>query len=325
MGVDLFFVLSGFLITGILLSRKELKRSYFSYFYSRRARRILAPYLLLLAVSSALFGFGWTKYWYWYLFFSTNIAGALNQVGHDSLVPLWSLGVEEQFYIVWPVVILLASEKALVRIAVGLVALAPLLRAVATPLFSSHFPIYFLTPFRMDLLAAGALLCVIWRRDHTLFFRLRHAANVLIVAAILLIFWLSRYPQFRTNGNTIFANTTIYSIILVLVCSILGAALSGRGSFCRILRLPALRYLGTISYSMYLIHMTAIIITKQLIGSRIIAFIASLVATILYATITWYLFEKRLLFSNPRNPLLDRMNEVEEPEPQITRTYSPGV
>src|ERR1700758_1505905 len=55
MGVDLFFVLSGFLITGILLERKARGQSYFSYFYARRARRILPPYVLLMIVSSLLF------------------------------------------------------------------------------------------------------------------------------------------------------------------------------------------------------------------------------------------------------------------------------
>ena len=62
MGVDLFFVLSGFLITGILLDRKARGQSYFGYFYARRARRILPPYLLLMVVSSLLFGFGWAKH-----------------------------------------------------------------------------------------------------------------------------------------------------------------------------------------------------------------------------------------------------------------------
>src|SRR5215831_12900268 len=114
-GVDMFFVLSGFLITGILIRRKESGQSYFSYFYSRRARRILLPYTLLLVVSSIFISTAWMKHWYWFTFFATNIASALDQVGEE-LGPLWSLAVEEQFYLVWPIIVLLASPRALLRI-----------------------------------------------------------------------------------------------------------------------------------------------------------------------------------------------------------------
>src|ERR1700749_1971110 len=157
MGVDLFFVLSGFLITGILLERKAREQSYFGYFYARRARRFLPPYVLLMVVSSILFGFGWAQHWEWYAFFATNIGDALNQSGHDSLNVLWSLAVEEQFYIFWPFVILLLPERVLGWVAAALIVLVPVLRAVATPWFATYWPIYYLTPFRMDLLAAGAL------------------------------------------------------------------------------------------------------------------------------------------------------------------------
>src|SRR5215469_5312278 len=125
MGVDLFFVLSGFLITGILLERKARGQSYFSYFYARRVRRILPPYLLLMLVSSLVFGLGWAQHWEWYAFFATNIADALGQSGHDSLNVLWSLAVEEQFYIVWPFVILLVPRRLLAVVAVALVLIVP--------------------------------------------------------------------------------------------------------------------------------------------------------------------------------------------------------
>src|SRR5436190_8842575 len=84
MGVDIFFVLSGFLITGILLERK-LKPGYFSGFYSSRARRILAPYCLLLVLSTVLFGSIWMKQRYWYAFLTSNIASAFHRVPHESL------------------------------------------------------------------------------------------------------------------------------------------------------------------------------------------------------------------------------------------------
>ena len=124
MGVDLFFVLSGLLITGILLDRKARGQSYFSHFYARRVRRILPPYVLLLVVSTILFGAGWLPHWPWFAFFSTNIGLSLGSIGHDSLNVLWSLAVEEQFYIFWPFVVL-GARSARCWVAAALIVAAP--------------------------------------------------------------------------------------------------------------------------------------------------------------------------------------------------------
>src|SRR3981189_3153154 len=100
MGVDLFFILSGFLITGILLKHKEQSLGrYFGHFYARRARRILPPYCLLLLVTSLLFGVAWARHWYFYLFLM-NLVPALHIPHQMALSLLWSLAVEEQFYLV---------------------------------------------------------------------------------------------------------------------------------------------------------------------------------------------------------------------------------
>lgn len=161
MGVDLFFVLSGFLITGVLLDHKDQPlKSYFGHFYQRRARRILPPCLLLLLVTTILFGFAWAHSWYLYLGF-TNIIAAFGITQPPSLNALWSLGVEEQFYFVWPFVVYFLSEQAIAWVAGALMLTAPLLRWFGTPLFAHHWAIYSLTPFRMDTLAAGALLAIV--------------------------------------------------------------------------------------------------------------------------------------------------------------------
>jgi len=298
MGVDLFFVLSGFLITGILLDRKESGRSFFSYFYERRARRILVPYIVLLAVSSLFFGTSWMRYWYWYAFFGTNIASALHQTGHDSLGPLWSLAVEEQFYLFWPVVVLMASKKTLFRLAASALLIVPALRALATPLFETSFPIFYLTPFRMDLLCAGALLALLFRDNKALPAGSGLAAYFSLAFAALLLLFLSRYPDFRTGSNTVLTNVLLYSLVLVIVSSLLAIALTGKGPFCSLLRWAPLRWIGIISYSMYLVHETAIVLSRNFFGNVFIAAIVALAATVLYAAATWYGFEKRLL--NPK-------------------------
>jgi peptidoglycan/LPS O-acetylase OafA/YrhL len=295
-GVDLFFVLSGFLITGILIRRKEAGRSYFGYFYGRRARRILIPYLLLLIVSSSLFGTAWMKHWYWFAFFATNIGGALNQVGHESLVPLWSLAVEEQFYLIWPLIVLCLRRKALLGICLVLFVAAPVLRGLATPLFNTHFPIYYLSPFRMDLLASGAILAWIQRWDRPLFSRLSYWPQAVLmgVAASLVVLGVID-PGFRTGANTVRANVLIYTGTDLIATSLVTIALVGRSAICHVLRNTMLRYIGRISYSMYLIHETALILAGRVFHIRAAYFGLALVLTILYATVSWYAFERRLL------------------------------
>lgn len=294
MGVDLFFVLSGFLITGILLERKARGQSYFSYFYARRVRRILPPYLLLMVVSSLLFGLGWAHYWRWYAFFAANIGDALGQSGHDSLNILWSLAVEEQFYIFWPFIVLLLPEALLAVVAVALIALVPVLRAIATPWFDSFWPIYYLTPFRMDLLAAGALLAVLVRRDREALEPFKLPATFLFFAALAVLAWLHlHFPRFRA-ANTPISNAMLYSISLVLCTSLVVMALQSKGFLRRVLSNAVLVYVGTISYTIYLIHLTILYAVWPLVHSRAESAAIALALTLAYASASWFLFEKRL-------------------------------
>ncbi|OLL31409.1 acyltransferase [Burkholderia sp. SRS-W-2-2016] len=308
MGVDLFFVLSGFLISGILLERKTQRQSYFKYFYARRARRILPPYLLLMLVSSLLFGLAWARHWYWYALFSTNIGDALNQSGHDSLNVLWSLAVEEQFYIFWPFVILLVPERLLGYVAAGLIVLVPVLRAVATPWFDSFWPIYYLTPFRMDLLAAGALLALAVRRDRDALEPFKGLAVLGMLAALAVLAWLHlHFPRFRA-ANTPLSNAGLYSVSLVLCTSIVVIALQSRGLVKRLLCNRVLVYLGTISYTIYLIHLSVLYAVWPLHLNRYLSAAVALAVTLVYASITWFGFEKQLIRGGRGTPANARAN-----------------
>jgi peptidoglycan/LPS O-acetylase OafA/YrhL len=192
--VDLFFVLSGFLITGILLEqRKQQFRSYLTSFYARRVRRILPPYLLFLGITSLLFGVGWLQHWYLFLFLM-NTETFLELSSRYSVGVLWSLAVEEQFYTVWPFAVYLLTESALAWLAGGLVLTAPLLRWIATDFVPGHWPIHFSTPFRMDLLAVGALIAVVWRHRHATVERFGVYGLVLAATAVTPPLLLSRHP-----------------------------------------------------------------------------------------------------------------------------------
>ena len=167
-GVDLFFVLSGFLITGILLDGLGAP-GWWSGFHVRRALRIFPLYYLALALFGLLgpalglvdpWTFGRWGWWYWsYL---GNWAYPARQV-IPALSHFWSLGVEEQFYLAWPAVVLLAGRRRLALVAGGLVLAGPLLRA---GIVAAGWPVgsaFRVTPGRVDALALGALLAVLFR------------------------------------------------------------------------------------------------------------------------------------------------------------------
>ncbi len=315
-GVDLFFVLSGFLITGILISGKMRSLgSYFGHFYERRARRILPPYLALLALVSLVFGLGWMQRWYLYLFLMNFIvAYQLGQPG--PLAVLWSLAVEEQFYLLWPFVVFLLSETALAWTAGGLILLAPLMRWYCTPLFSGHWQIYTLMPFRMDLLACGAMLAILWRRKRPAIERYGVYGPVVTLAAGIALVVLGRLPGFSTIANTREANVWIYELCLLASVGIVAWALSGR--YVGLLRWGPIVYLGRISYSIYLIHTLALWVVqdhvRNIFGSALLAG----AITVGYAALSWRYFEEPILFWKPNTHL---RAEAEQDEKAIT---SPG-
>lgn len=307
MGVDLFFVLSGFLITGVLLDRKDSTlKEYFGHFYRRRARRILPPYLLLLLVTTVLFGLSWASHWYLYVVLM-NFVMACGIAQPFSLCILWSLGVEEQFYLAWPFIVYFLSEQAIAWVAASIVLLAPLLRWFCTPLFAHHRAIYSLTPFRMDTLAAGALLALAWRRSPDRIRQFGHYGPIFSAFAACALAILARNPEFTTTANTRMSNVWIYEMTLIICTGILLWALSGKA--VGILMLAPLRYLGRISYSIYLIHLTLFVFLSRYLHTEVEAVSATLVAMLLYASASWYLLEQPLLTSESRPGWLSTQSE----------------
>jgi len=173
MGVDLFFVLSGFLITGILLDTKH-SENYFKNFYVRRCLRIWPLYYSVIlfmfvivpflrpseAQAHALFER--SSPWWSYLLFLQNFLVSNPTGAAASLGVTWSLAIEEQFYIVWPWVVRYCSATQLRRIAVGVMCLSPALRlsvsVYGVDLYSNTF-------CRLDGLMAGALLALLVRSE----------------------------------------------------------------------------------------------------------------------------------------------------------------
>ncbi len=298
-GVDIFFVLSGFLITGILLERKiesPTVGGYFHYFYSRRAFRILPPYLLTLVVYSLIFTSTAFQPWPLFAFFGMN----LQPFFHHSYVvvplPLWSLAVEEQFYLVWPVIILFVSEKVLLRLAVAAVLLTPLLRVLATPYYFTWFPIYILTPFRADLLCAGAILAMLWkRRTPDTEDLCRSWAWFGVIAGFGGLAFVQIWPHLRLASNSRGANGLDYSLSVLGSFSLLAWTLASRGWLRSLLASSTMRFLGQISYTMYLTHIIAIFVAERTIHNPFVLTVVALSATVLYSWLSWVFMERPLI------------------------------
>ena len=164
-GVDLFFVLSGYLITGILLANRG-SSNYFAAFYGRRSFRILPIYFGLVAIylagrqlgGSARVLFDGTLPWWSYLIGLQNFWMAAEQTyGAYWLGGTWSLAIEEQFYLVFPLVIYFAPPRILPRLLIALLVLCPVGRMIAYGL-GDRYGYYVLMPLRADILAMGALI-----------------------------------------------------------------------------------------------------------------------------------------------------------------------
>jgi peptidoglycan/LPS O-acetylase OafA/YrhL len=251
LGVNLFFVLSGFLITGILLDSKENPRFY-RRFYTRRALRILPPYyfllvLLLLLHSSSV---GFVGLSFAYLANVTNFFGVACSYG-----PLWSLAVEEHFYIVWPAVVRKFTFMRLAAVSAGIVVFVPLLRALCFHLGWGKDGLAWYTWFVADGLAAGSLLAITLRTAITRKQASRLCASLLSCGVLLGI--LGRPFGITTRERLLGAALQHTTINIFFAGVVLLFLLFGSGSRKRYVNHPVLRFFGYISYGLYLDHILA--------------------------------------------------------------------
>jgi peptidoglycan/LPS O-acetylase OafA/YrhL len=253
-GVQLFFVLSGFLITGILLDDRERPRA-IRVFYIRRSLRIFPLYYALL-----LFYFlvlpqffpvlqrprsetGW--YWLYLSNWSWLAYGILPGIGH-----LWSLAVEEQFYIVWPWVTVRTVPKTLAWICVAVVVGSLGARSVLHRLHFSDLWLYSATISRADALAMGALVALafrseVWRP------RLVRALRPLGVFAALALAALIAVTHGMNRNNPLMQ---IWGYSLIAIGSAVVVAAAARPEAMQRLDSKALRLFGKYSYGIYLVH-----------------------------------------------------------------------
>ena len=266
-GVNLFFVLSGFLITGILLDSKN-NPQYYRRFYVRRALRILPAYYGFLLFLAAAPRTGWLDHrqvsWQFiglsfiYLSNVTNLFGVPMQYG-----ALWSVAVEEHFYLGWPFVVRSWSRRGVGICAVSIVLICPLLRAIAFMRGYESGAGY--TWLVADGLAIGSLLGLL-SRGRLADRRRMKLASIFCMGAAIAVF------AFGAPFGILLSRTELGSVLRPTVLNVFFAGalgsvlLIGASSLKWIVRRPILRFFGRISYGLYLFHMLAFDFTDHLLG-----------------------------------------------------------
>jgi peptidoglycan/LPS O-acetylase OafA/YrhL len=261
-GVDLFFVLSGFLITSILLRTKS-RDGYFRTFYARRVRRIAPLYFGFLAVTIGVLPrlfpdsvrlHGWAGEGLWYSSFLGNVMIALHGWSPDPVQGLnhfWSLAVEEQFYLFWPVVVFSVSGRGLAIVCIAMSALSFAARGVLH-VHGLELAAYSMMPARLDALSAGALVAVAAARvSPDQLARAGRWAAAAGAAGLALI--VAR--RHTLNPNDPMIQTAGYLLIAVTFAGVIALAVAYRDSIAaRWLGVAPLRVLAPYSYSLYVFH-----------------------------------------------------------------------
>ena len=330
-GVDLFFVLSGFLITGILLDARS-SPAYFRNFYARRFLRIfplyygfllvvllILPHLPVLDRVAAVDSLRANQWWYWT--YAMNIGVAFKDSGFSG--PLvhthfWSLAVEEQFYVVWPATVLLLRPGRLAAFCGVLVLAALALRLYlvsdAASGFAATYASHILMPARVDTFALGALLAVAARNGD----RLRQISDIAPFVAtaafsILAIMFFAGDGLSALDANV---QTIGFSALALLFTSLLAMTVTARAGspLHQVFASAPLRFFGRYAYGLYVVHVLVAfysmdrtlqigwmrdILLHRFGGLQAPANAASTILGIVVASgiawLSWHLYEKQIL------------------------------
>jgi peptidoglycan/LPS O-acetylase OafA/YrhL len=302
----MFFVLSGFLITGILLDSKNCT-GYFRTFYMRRLVRIFPLYYGVLAVCFGLLHrvplfheYAPRQAWLWlYAGNFTHIAGFDFDPG---FAHFWSLAVEEHFYLIWPVVVLLLSRSTLMLTSMMILTLSPLLRCaiIGAGLLDSETAAM-ITPLRLDGLAMGALLAGIARSPGGLVQFRAVAVWLVIVGTFATLCSKALYGS--SDGSVWGLSGVGHTTVSVAVSGMLILSITGGGFWSRVLSWNTLRFFGKYSYGLYVFHY---LLQPWLDGmfwfmpsipalNILLHIAAATVVTLVVALLSWNLYEKQFL------------------------------
>jgi peptidoglycan/LPS O-acetylase OafA/YrhL len=183
------------------------------------------------------------------------------------LIGLWSLAIEEHFYIVWPFVTRFMRVRGMTICLITILCIEPIARVLAGVLHVPFETIYYLTVFRLDGLAAGALLAIVEVTGTRTPIIRKAVGTVAATAAALLIVLTYALPSFTRTANSVLFNGFGYSLVTCAASAAVAHVLwQERSLFSRILSIPIIVFIGRISYGMYLYHFVVLSLARHLLG-----------------------------------------------------------
>jgi len=313
-GVHLFFVLSGFLLGGILLAHRR-DDNFFLTFYVRRAARILPLYFMVLALALLIAKLAWTqqhpviKYcftpnfpsWSYAIFAQNFFMAARSSFGMTAISPTWSLAVEEHFYLFLPLIIYFTPPRKIPVVCWTLILSAMVCRFVIRARFPQyHYALSVQLPCQMDSLAMGIFGAWLVTQESFWTWRTRRPAAlwVILVALSAATACLAKFLMGKERLGTIFPALAALYLVLILF------AISKPNPIQRVFSAAWLRGLGKISFCVYLIHYPLLFICHGLVRHRlgflegwrdILTTLLALAVTIALAAISWRIFEMPIL------------------------------
>ena len=314
-GVDIFFVLSGFLITSILLQKKG-EKDYFKNFYARRVLRIFPLYYIMLGI--IIFSMlavepeaqaHILERLPFYLLYQQNWLMAAGDLPPIYLLVTWSLAIEEQFYLFWPFLIYFLQKRALVLANIGIILLSVFVRIiialVSDDAITAHYISYYSTITRLDTLALGALIAIIFKESILWQERLKKIALPALLGSTALVLIVVLMPNREELYNNIPIRLTGYSVLAIMGGSSIVFSLTHDKSSLlrRFFRSKSLRFFGKYSYALYLIHPLILQIFLDILWDAkyrgwqayVSYLVISFSLTIILSLLSWHLLEKRML------------------------------
>lgn len=304
-GVDLFFVVSGFLITSILIRVRDQAGSLWA-FWGRRALRILPLAMLylvalfvLIRLDDPLNMLSSFDAWPWYAFYLGNIHITIYGWQPLAVMILWSLAIEEQFYVVWPFLVQACNARQILRWSIGCIVMAPFVRALTFSI-GDYPATYVFTFCRLDALAAGAVVAVLysardWREQ-----MMQSSRRLAIPAmAVIMLTLLVPFSPSASQTRPWFFSVFGYSGIAVSFAILLMASLQAQGPIKDVLTSRVLTFLGKRCYGLYLWHVLAGGIAVLAIQKWNIGFYGHLILwltlLLMMASVCWLCFEEPIL------------------------------